>query len=604
VGGEVIARIPRDVLDEYNVITFTAVQHYTVECEDPFDPNLWSRISNKSFLRIPHKRKQVKADLSQFPSPFFNTNGLGPVRVSLVAPSTVPEPSIQALGVLGLAFGRISDYRGLEVTETVGSVREATGHSVLVGVYGQHPEIAELVSAQGLEGDSGLIAMAPNPADPSLAVLVVTGKTEAGLMTAAHAVGGGVRAELLSGPRTIVPSVTEGYPESTRKPKPAPAASLFQLSNMDYDDMTVNGFYSDPVVIPLNLEGDAQVRPEGASMQLHYAYSAQLDTRLSTVEVAVDGVNLASRPLDNPSGDQDAILDVDLPEDLVQPDSIVKVQFHLFPKEFDACERVSDRIIWGSVLATTNFRIERDYYANMPDLGRLAYDLWPFTMEGDKGRVTIIAPDAPTRQDAAAVFAVSSALGWKRTAKAPQFRATTGNAVGSALPTDNLIILHSGGTNSAYQGLANTSALRLTDSSKGGKLLTDDANVLIDARQTSSFGSIEQVQHPQSPDKSILVLRANRPEQIEDLASVLLDDEVLDGIEDANIAIVPQDLDEAEVATARLGKTRQVGERPLNTRVTQGLAKFWPAFFLLLLGAALLCVLSVSLWARRNGAHT
>jgi hypothetical protein len=160
------------------------------------------------------------------------------------------------------------------------------------------------------------------------------------------------------------------------------------------------------------------------------------------------------------------------------------------------------------------------------------------------------------------------------------------------------------GTNSAYQGLANTSALRLTDSSKGGKLLTDDANVLIDARQTSSFGSIEQVQHPQSPDKSILVLRANRPEQIEDLASVLLDDEVLDGIEDANIAIVPQDLDEAEVATARLGKTRQVGERPLNTRVTQGLAKFWPAFFLLLLGAALLCVLSVSLWARRNGAHT
>ncbi len=605
VGGEVVARIPREVLSEYNVLTLTAVQHYTTDCEDPFDPNLWTRVSNLSFFRIPYERTPIEADLVQFPAPFFNANGLGPVSLALVTSATVPEPTIAALGVLGLAFGRIADYRGLDITQTVGSVHEATGHALLVGLYGDHPEIRELVGSQSAGDNDGVVALVPNPSDPSLAVLVVTGKTPEALRRAAYSVAGEDRYEVLSGPRAVITEVRPGFPDSRRKPAPAPTkAETFRLADMNYEDRSVRGFYSDPVVIPLMLEGDAQVQPEQASMTLHYAYSAQLDTRLSTVEVALDGVTLASRPLDNRKGDQDAELEVNLPAALLQPKSVVKVTFHLFPKEFDACERVSDRIIWGTVFATTSFSIKRDNFAMMPDISRLAYDLWPFTMEGDAGSVLVIAPDVPTRQDAAAVFATAGALGWRRTAAEPRFRATTAAEVpGPGLPNEHIILLHSGSKNTAFEALAASPAMRMTDSSSGGRLLSDERQVLIDASMEPTYGTLEEIQQPDAPDKSILVIRSTSAENILPLAQTLSDDEALEQLK-GNIAAVPEDLEEAVIRTYERGKQRQVGVKPLNTRITAGLSNFYPAFGLLLLGAALLFSLVVSLWARRNGAHT
>ncbi len=601
--GEVVASIPRETLKigEWNQISIMAAQHYTTECEDPFDPNLWTRVSANSYIRFAYQSKPVERDLAQYPAPFVDVHGLGPSKLTLVAADGVSSTTLDALGNLGLSLGRIADYRGVEVTEVVSSVVEAQTHALLVGTVDSSPDIAMLLSSVELGGDDGVVAIVPNPANPTLAVLVVSGRTRKAVENAAFALAGDNRHEVLSGPYAIIKDTKRAYPATRRSPLPAPGPDTFSLQDMHYKDVTVRGFWSDPVRIPLGLEGDAQPHIDASEMNLHFGYSAQLDNRLSTVEVSLGGVVLASEALTKEAGDDSGLLRVRLPTELLTPNAVVEVRFHLFPKNYKACERVSDRIIWGTVYSDTWFTIERDHFAMMPDLKRLRYDLWPFTLNGTAGSVTIVAPDAPTANDAAAAFTVAAALGYRRTEADPNLHVISAADLGTELPAGNLIVLHSGGNNRVYTGLRQSLGLQET---ADGRVLTARGESLVDGRFIETYGLIEEIVHP-DPDQdqhAILVLHSPSASEILPLAKTLQSQKLLDQL-DGNISVIPRQAG-AAIRTVHEGAQSQIGQKPFNTQVTQVLSKFWPIFFLLLLGAAVLYALVVSLWARRHGAHT
>lgn len=599
--GKVIATIDPAFLSDFNQIRVAVVQHYTNDCEDPFDPNLWTRVSHDSVLKIPYARKPIERDLVRLPAPLFEEGGLGPVRIDLVTGTALSDATIEALGTLGFSFGRLADYRGLKIDHVVTSATEAKRHALLVGLINEQSQIKQLIgSAPAPAPGQGLVVLAPNPNDPTLAVLVVTASDAEGLRKAAAAVAGDDRHEVGSGPFALVTEMRESYPQTRRSPRPAPGTTQFSLKDLGIEDRTVRGFYADPIVIPLMLEGDAAVNPGGGELNLHFGYSSQLDNRLSTVEVSIDGVVLLSRPLDRPEGEQDADLRVHLPAELVRPFSKVFVQFHLFPESFDACERVSDRIVWGTVLAEkTRFNLERDHYAEMPDLGRLRYDLWPFTAAGS-GAVTIIAPDKPTAYDGAAVLQTAAALGWHRTAEEPKIHATSGQGAGANLAGDNtIIIVAEDSPNVAYNALKGG----LARSNEGGTWsVKGGEGAEMAAKFTETYGSLEEIQNPVDPNHSVLVLRAATRAHLLPLAETLSNEKAMLKV-DGNITVVPTQAD-AEYRVVANAETRQVGERPLGTRVTRAFQQFWPFFGFLLLGAALLFALAVSLWARRHGAHT
>lgn len=600
--GRVKALIDPDFLSDFNQIRVAVVQHYTNDCEDPFDPNLWTRLSHDSVLKIPYARKPIQKDIVQLPAPLFEEGSLGPVHIDLITGATVDAATIEALGILGFSFGRLADYRGLHIDHVGSSVGDAKRHALLVGLVNEQSQIRQLIGGAEPAAGEGLVVLAPNPNDPTLGVLVVTAKDEEGLKKAAYAVAGNDRYEVQSGPSSTVRTLKESYPKTRRDPLPAPGTTQFTFAELGIEDRTVRGFYADPVVIPLMLEGDAAVRPGGGEFRLDFGYSSQLDNRLSTVEVSIDGVVLISRPLDRPEGEELAQLRVHLPAELVRPFSKIFVQFHLFPESFDACERVSDRIVWGTVRATSLFTLERDHYADMPDLGRLQYDLWPFTTAGTANAVTIVAPDKPAPYDGAAVFQTAAALGWRRTNEAPHFHATTGARAGAAIPAEHLILLVAADSpNTTYAALEQNGYLNRSQAG-GAWQLTGAGGQNVEARFSETYGSIEEVQSPTKNDLSILVLRAATRANLLPLAETLSNDKAMRKT-DGNITVVPT-MPEAEYRVVQDAKMQQVGERPLNTRVTVALTRFWPFFGLLLLGAALLFALSMNLWGRRNGAHT
>ena len=158
---------------------------------------------------------------------------------------------------------------------------------------------------------------------------------------------------------------------------PVPDQELFTLADLGMTDRTIRGFYATPMEIPLKMSGDTKVRIDGARFVVDYGYAANLDTRLSSLEVRLNGVTLRSIPLDDEEGEVKAQLEVELPHELLEPSSELEVVFHLFPAEFDPCSYIGDRHIWGTVFETSLLELERDYYAMVPDLSLLRHDLWP-----------------------------------------------------------------------------------------------------------------------------------------------------------------------------------------------------------------------------------
>lgn len=595
VGGVIQARIPRDALQAYNHVEVRAIQHVSHHCEDPFDPSLWTRVRKDSWVEFAYARKDVKADLSRFPFPFYDETGYGPVEFAVLTGERPSPATVASAGRIGLALGRVTPYRDVVVADPVRDVAKATTHAVVVGLPQENPQVEALLGPVGLKPSQGLVAMVPNPADPSLVVLVVTGADAEGLARATAAVTGKNRGEVLAGTRTIVDEALASDPPPTaRIPRPAPPRDSYTLADLGLSDQTVRGFSSPALRVPLGLEGDAVVRPGGASARIEYAYAARLDPRLSAVEVRVDGVTVKTAPLEDTDGSTRSTLDVDIPEGLMRPDAAMEVVFHVFPKDFDACQYISDRTLWATLYATSTLEVERDHVAELPDLGRLRYGAWPFTMEPGKGGVVAALPDVPSPEDVAAGVQLAAWLGQSTAAEAPEFRLAPASEVSfGGSPDANFILLASGAPHALYDRLARGGDLVLTGAD-GRQLVDDTQRVLVGAQVDTTYGTIEEALSPSNADRAVLVVSAPDRGSLPEVVRALADADRVRQLE-GNVAVLGP---EGGVRTLQIAQKHQVGSFAVGASMQLLVRKHWMFLGLGLIGGAFLLTAVKRAWAR------
>lgn len=606
VGGAARIALPRELLDDYNKLTLLVTQHVTDECEDPFDPSLWTRISRDSLIRFTYTDLPVSGELLDYPFPIYDPLGYGPAELTLVSPVSELSPAtVRALGVVGLSLGRLVGYHTVRVNPPVKRLAEAKTHALVIGTPAENPMVEQLVEQRSLAAGEGLVATLTHPSDPALAVLVVTGRDEAGLLKAASALAGNDRYPVLSGRSSRVRlAETDTPPPSRRVPRPAPARDRFTLDDLGIPDQTVRGFYAPPIRVPLTLEGDAVPRLDGSRLELHYGYSAQLDTRLSTMEVRMNGVVLHSVALDDEDGEQDARLVVQLPQAVLEPANELEIIFHLFPVDFDPCRRVSDRMIWGTVFDSSEFTVRRDRYAMVPDLGLLKYGLWPFTLEPERGATAVILGDKPGRGDAAAALQLAAELGRLSPWDAPEFELLTA-APGrlDELSDRHAVLLVGESAHSSYDALVEAGALTLS----GDEERTLGQPPVQEASAETGYGTLEELLHPAGTDRAVLVMRARRSVDLLEMAYDLRDVRKLlslaapDGEQGPNVAVFGPD---EQIRTVSVAEQRQLGAIPLSSKVSQGLRRSWWMIGLLVMLAAVLLAAIGRAWAALKGGRT
>jgi cellulose synthase operon protein B len=599
LAGRIQVRVPRRLLVDYNKLKLTVVQHLDEECEDPFDPALWSRVSKASRIDLAYRSREVVGELADFPYPLFDELGYGPAELTLVGTGAVGAVELEALGLLGQSMGRHAGYRTVTTLEPVADIGSLQSNGLILGVASKTPVVEQLLGLQPLAAGQGLVALVPAPGNPQLAILVVTGGDEAGVLKAAQALASQDRYQLLSGASAKVVSVEDAYPPKTQRdvlPVPFQQQTV-TLAELGMKEATVRGFYSESVRIPLMMEGDAHLQEDQASFDLVYSYGAQLDPRLSTVEVRVGGIVLRSAALDQAGGAQQAHLKVALPAEMVEPHSQVEVIFHLFPIDFDPCRRVSDEQIWATIHTNSKFDLPRYYAAMLPSLDLLNFDLWPFAQAPAAGGLTILVDDKPSWGDATAAVQAAAEHGRLDVSARPdlQVRAATKGGI-DKLKDRHLLVLVGDGGNSAFDDLAATG--RVTLEGKLDRALSDGAGAkLMAAAGGSAFGVIEEILRPGEPARLALVMRTHTDNELAALVQTLRDPSRLVNLS-GNAAVLPTS---GGLRTLDVAKKQQVGKVPVASRASIAVRRSW----FIIAGAVIVCAFAIAAvvrgWARSRG---
>ncbi|MDG1480353.1 MAG: cellulose biosynthesis cyclic di-GMP-binding regulatory protein BcsB [Myxococcota bacterium] len=597
VDGEIVAQIPRGVLEDFNTLQILAVQHVTDACEDPFDPSLWTRVHADSYLSFPHRSVPLRPDLSQFPFPLYDPLDYGPVTLSVAGITTASPAQLSALAEIGFALGRYADYRGVSLIEPTDSLSAADGHLLVFGTPAENPLVGQLLGAELPGAGEGMVAIQANPEQPDRAILVVTGGDEAGLRQAAHALATEDRHELLAGSRARIRSVADALPPASRQsPLPLPPERTFSLADIGIPDQTVRGYYSAPVSISLKMAGDANPPLDGARVGIDYAYSALLDNTLSTIEVRLNGVTLRSEALDEYNGEEKKRLWVELPYELTEPTSQLEVVFHLFPNNFNPCEYVSDRQLWATVFDTSTLEFSRDHFTDLPDLSLLRHRLWPVST--DSGSVVLVTDASGSPESAAAATLMAAHLGAASAGAAPELMATRSRAgLLAETAARHAIVLVSSSSDPTLQDLydgrsANVSGLL-------DRTLELPTEELLSAKVGAAYPYIEQLIHPNSPDQTVLLLRASQPEGLVPLVERLSNPSTLYFLE-GNAAALGED---GVVQTVHAVDPIRVGTVPVLRKLQMLVRESWLCLGLCLLACAFLLANLIRTWAHRRGGQ-
>ena len=157
-----------------------------------------------SSLTFFHENAEVEGELLDFPYPFFDAQGYGPLQLALGGGQAFSPDQLDAWATLSLALGRMAAYRQVEMQPPVVDFMDAETGVVALGTPDENHLVRELVDPADLAVGQGYVGVFPNPERPELPVLVITGGNAAGVRMAAQAVSSQDRYQLLSGPFTVI----------------------------------------------------------------------------------------------------------------------------------------------------------------------------------------------------------------------------------------------------------------------------------------------------------------------------------------------------------------------------------------------------------------
>lgn len=391
-------------LGPYNAIQFVGGMHYTLECEDPFHPTLWTSISRDSYIDFIYIEEDAFTDLAVFPYPYFDPLAYPPVELTYVMPRDPSSATLTALARVSGAIAQDAAYRPVDVRFVDEIPAAPRGNYIVVGTAAEQPEAMRLLREAQISppanASAGIVASMRLAQDRRYAALVVSGQSGEAVLRAASSlvdrssrssfIGSSAVVERYESGAAAIPRDWQGFvPDRTR----------FSFQELGFEGQTVRGVFSAPVRLEVKVQPDARPVEHRQKLHIHYAYGASLKRELSTMEVVLNGISLRSVPLTNKSGSESEWLTVDVPWDLYGPYNRLELLFHLYPDTFRECERVSDRQLWGSVYPDSYFEMPRDYWVEYPDLSTFARWGFPFTLRADLSETVVVLP-GPGARDA------------------------------------------------------------------------------------------------------------------------------------------------------------------------------------------------------------
>jgi hypothetical protein len=412
---------------EFAKLHLQFIGHYTTDCEFPFHSSLWASVSNASTLELVTRPLVQQDDLARMPAPFFDVRDNRRLELPFVFAAKPSLPTLRTASVLASWFGALASYRGAHFPALFGSL--PARHAVVLATNEERPAGLDLPRVE-----VPTLAIQPHPADPAVKLLLVLGKDEAQLRTAAEALV--LDQAVLSGRMVEVRSVTLPAPsEPYRAPNMVRAGERVRIGDIVErpGDLQVTGQVLDPIRVNLRLPADIFTwEARGMPVDLRFRYTPPHESGQALLSVRINDEFVQSFPL-RASGQAGTLQRLELPfledtgtlvtQNLTVPafqlgaNNQLQFLFDIPPRDEGRCRTTlggaQAAIDPDSTLDLTHI----EHYAAMPNLAYFANSGFPFTKYADLGQSAVIVPDAPA---AAEVETLLTVLG--------QFGAATGLA--------------------------------------------------------------------------------------------------------------------------------------------------------------------------------
>ncbi|MFC0509851.1 UDP-forming cellulose synthase catalytic subunit [Asaia spathodeae] len=580
---------------ERNVLTFHFAGQYTLSCGDQTSSVLWAKILGQSTLSITSAPLPPARDLAALPAPFFNDAVLTPLRVPFVLSRQSSQHTLEASAVLASWFGALSSYRGASFP--VMAQMPPSGNAVLVGPA---DAIGEYLAGEApINGPTILEKLNPN--DPFGAVLIVTGRTDEDVSSAARSLVFG-SSGFPHASRIVAPSITAAVrhpfdaPAFITRTQPVRIGDLVSLSSLQG-----YGYVPGTISVPFRTTPDIYTwrdRPLTMHFTVRGPLGTEIDKKRSHVDVSVNGIYLKSVSLAPPS---------DIPEWLR----------HFWPDASRAQSASVSIPVWTLYGANTlGFYLEgrplgrRDcsgmtqdlrmsidpdsvidlsrayHYTTLPNLAYFANSGFPFTRMADLSDTAIVIPASPNEGTDTAFLDLMGMMGAITSYPVSGVSVLHSNAVAEN-ETRNLIVMDTvagspaverflRGTPYSFSGgtLNYTSSVllepfRLLSRSLSSTSPTEVATPLRTLNATTSLsdgGAIIERRSPFSNDATMLLMLSENPQGLERLVQTMRDPKMQPMIQ-GDLSIV----NGSHVLATRNLPTYAVGSLPFW---------FWPDLYL------------------------
>jgi len=388
--------IPPELLVHNNELTIQFIGHYILECEDPANTTLWSRVHRNSYLELQGDLLPLADDLKQLPIPFLDPSVVQPLSIAVVFAHAPSLKAIQAAGVVTSYFGLISEERPVRFPVHIGAI--PPGNAIVIADSG-----GSLPEGLNLPPPSmPTVAMRTNPNDPFGKILIVAGGDPDQTLQAAQAVA--LHTDTLQGAQTTIESLKL---PNKQQPDSAPrwARTDETIPLWDYatsDQLQGNG--SAPLNVYFRIPPDiffSDRRPD-AILHLIYRYNSVPIGPISSMQIKLNNAFLGSVPL-APGQETSRKMSVDVPVPVVnlRPFSnSLSFDFTFQLVKRGNCQDTTPVNMQGAILRDSYLELKGyPHYAPLPNLEVFANAGFPFTRYDDLSETTVVLPPVPTEQE-------------------------------------------------------------------------------------------------------------------------------------------------------------------------------------------------------------
>lgn len=390
----------------YNELQIAAAQHYTMQCEDGWSPELWTDIkADASFLGLDYDEVPVDASLRNLPE-LIDPKIWDRYNIALLAPASARMGAAEKEigGIIAQAVGLKTKFLPVHVSFARfdgASLPDADRDAIIFGYD------ADLMGTPWQPAQDSGIRIMPRPDNPKRFLVIISGKDTAALRQAATAFAS--MSHVLTDMQTTAIHHAE---DATQGSKILRDNASYRFDALGFSTQQVQGLRNKRS-LEFWVAPDAFSRaPLNIKLGLHLSYGAGMRED-STLDISLNQHFAKAIALANRNGEVFENYEITLPLSLLKPGrNIIEFTARMNPLMTGDCKAVFTDNLLLTLYGDSQLSMPAvDHFVRMPDLELLARTGFPFAYNAaqpDNTAMLVLASDTP--QALAAAWTLESKL--------------------------------------------------------------------------------------------------------------------------------------------------------------------------------------------------